>query len=584
MADVYPPLLVGETFTLTGGGMPGPQGLRGSGWHHVTSGPPPASLGEPEDYALDLTTGMVYVKDEDGWESLQTLKGPKGDKGEKGDKGDKGDAGAPGQKGVAGHTPYLHVVVDPQTPDTLIADEGDLCLQMPSGWLLRRTFVTWEFVANILGPEGPEGPKGDKGDTGDTVAAAGWTSYTPTIAGTGTTLGTTGSQISGKYMDLPGSLVLVEVDLTLGTGFTIGAGGVQVSPAPSRSINRLIFGQVDLIDTGSNAYKGHIYPASGNLSANRDTTGGYAPISATTPFTWAAGDLLRFRALYSTTSPTSAAIYKGDKGEKGDKGDPGVLSGAMEIPLSISTDGSSYMNIVNTAAPVDNNKRWRISGKTNGELDINSILTSGASSGGVSILRDGAGIRYGGASHFVGRGSGVFLPLMFAANVGDRYTDLDGTNGAIEWLATGPDTWKVVSGDTGWRRLTRPSHMVEPGSAKYYDVRRINDEIHVRMRFSPSGSQIGTPRGYLTITNAMVLPTGFVPESYGHWGTVSIGVYPLGTVNNNNTIGTLAIQTLNDYNPAATALFAAVDTITAHARFLTSEVWPSTLPGTAVAP
>lgn len=75
--------------------------------------------------------------------------------------------------------------------------------------------------------------------------------------------------------------------------------------------------------------------------------------------------------------------------------------------------------------------------------------------------------------HKVGNGP----PGSLAANVGTTYTDLAQTNGARKWFKINSQAsgWKVVDGDTGWRRIPTPTAFNQ--AYGFINFRRINDEV-----------------------------------------------------------------------------------------------------------
>lgn len=100
--------------------------------------------------------------------------------------------------------------------------------------------------------------------------------------------------------------------------------------------------------------------------------------------------------------------------------------------------------------------------------------------------------------------------------VGIEYNSTDGANvGAYKWIKR-PDGWRVIYGDTGWRKITSPRF-----TKGYIKIRRINDSVRVNVgggdwdsialnNFDPTNKNnpyridLGrVPMGFQTVTTAL---------------------------------------------------------------------------------
>lgn len=152
-----------------------------------------------------------------------------------------------------------------------------------------------------------------------------------------------------------------------------------------------------------------------------------------------------------------------------------------------------------------------------------SALVSGSGGGGMSGhgRPDGVSWPYGEPSW--SRGAPVLAPL------GTVYTDLDGTDGAVQWTVTGlgyiwwhdPDTdtypemqdgpiWEVTIGSIEWERGSQsyPDPLTPPTGYDYIgiSVRRKGDWVDVEISLEPSGIGQGVP-----VTVPEVLGYSFEP-------------------------------------------------------------------------
>lgn len=176
--------------------------------------------------------------------------------------------------------------------------------------------------------------------------------------------------------------------------------------------------------------------------------------------------------------------------------------------------------------------------------------------------------------------TGLGSPVgVVAAEPGTKYLDEVGTTGAWEWIKTaGVDTsgWQVSYGDTGWRTLleydgsgahvygaTLPPDWVPraTGRATLVQVRRISNEVSYFIQDVAAG--VDNPSGRIFDTTSI---PGFVPSQQ----TAIRPLYMSGSiVGMSNTLARPGAQTIT-----AGAYFYAVEL-----SFLTSNDWPTTLPG-----
>lgn len=169
----------------------GPKGEDGNIWYE-SNGVPDNSVGNQNDWCVDVSTGSIYRKSAVQWNYKFTIEGKEGQMGPKGPKGDKGDTGPQGPRGYTG----AQGIQGPRGPQGPQGEQGK------DGTPGKDGTVSWEELTpeqkaelkgekgdtgetgprgpqgeqGIQGPEGPKGatgdtgargPKGDKGDTGE---------------------------------------------------------------------------------------------------------------------------------------------------------------------------------------------------------------------------------------------------------------------------------------------------------------------------------------------------------------------------------------------------------------------------------
>jgi hypothetical protein len=148
------------------------------------------------------------------------------------------------------------------------------------------------------------------------------------------------------------------------------------------------------------------------------------------------------------------------------------------------------------------------------------------------------------------------------------YTDTAATNGAIRWIkATGSGNtgWKVEYGDTGWRNLNATS--LSNGWAyyvSYFRMRRVNQDVHLGMYLDATSATSDT-------VGTSIIPTGFRTTFQ------TIIAAPRGTGRDKTNLVNMEPTTFTVVNRIADGNAVYIDT-----NYPTADVWPTTLPGTAV--
>ena len=158
----------------------------------------------------------------------------------------------------------------------------------------------WEPVASALvGPTGATGDAGATGATGPTGAALSptYTSFTPTISGTGWSAGN--GVLSFSYIEI-GELVHVLGSFVLGSTTGKGAGSLAFS-LPSTAAEATV-GSCRLLDSGTANYLSMTYTDTTTFGPADIATGSgkatWSGVVSTQPFTWATNDQIRFNFTY----------------------------------------------------------------------------------------------------------------------------------------------------------------------------------------------------------------------------------------------------------------------------------------------
>jgi hypothetical protein len=152
---------------------------------------------------------------------------------------------------------------------------------------------------------------------------------------------------------------------------------------------------------------------------------------------------------------------------------------------------------------------------------------------------------------------------VVTAVVGSMYTDTAATNGAIRWIkATGSGNtgWRVEYGDTGWREIG--SVLLNGFTATSVKIRRFGNQVSITI-FALDGSSS-------TGTTLYTLPTGFASDS-------RIRQTWMGRSSSDQTPNSAITYYSNTILLDPTSITSGRGTI----DYLTTDTWPTTLPGTA---
>lgn len=256
----------------------------------------------------------------------------------------------------------------------------------------------------------------------------------------------------------------------------------------------------------------------------------------------------------------------------------GVTNTFTSLQRIETAGGAVYLRRTNGSA---NARDWGLYGEVDGSLWITPLSDAGVGNG-LSVRLDRLGnIRAGDVYYSQGTGSpeGVVV-----GTPGSRYVDRNATNGAIEWLkftGTGNTGWRVVGGDTGWRTLPLPENLTMTDvPASYYQIRRINETVHVRMRVKAAGTLLGTPKAQVfTLMTLPSTPAGFLSSSYVGHGIVTIGTTPGGIAHTHSALPNLQFSPFAGLVGSWTSING--DIIGVSISYQTDHAWPTVLPGTA---
>lgn len=174
------------------------------------------------------------------------------------------------------------------------------------------------------------------------------------------------------------------------------------------------------------------------------------------------------------------------------------------------------------------------------------------------------------------------------APVGTTYVDTNVTNGALKWIkrrGNGNDGWEVLSGDTGWRKLSIVSKL----GNSYLQVRRKNDTVTYQfgglqwgwfgiVRRGGAGYQ---PQGSDRERNCYILGLHGVPVGFRSEGSLIGGIYN----DKGTSYGTWYLGGSGDSNMLRFQFTDPVptdrdigDIRVSSISYLTSDPWPTTLP------
>lgn len=140
--------------------------------------------------------------------------------------------------------------------------------------------------------------------SGGILQSEAWSTWTPTIQGTGWALGN--ATINAQYRQT-GRTVHFFVVITWGTTSTFGTGGLTVSLPVSSPGNTIGILNAATLHSGVRFILDAFFPAGGAGIAvyQRGGTGQVAAVTSTVPFTWASGDQLSI----SGTAQSSTSAY-----------------------------------------------------------------------------------------------------------------------------------------------------------------------------------------------------------------------------------------------------------------------------------
>ncbi len=208
-----------------------------------------------------------------------------------------------------------------------------------------------------------------------------------------------------------------------------------------------------------------------------------------------------------------------------------------------------------------------------------------AGSNGALMVADSgetAGVKWSDIQHLTGTGS---PEGVVSAPVGSTFTNTEagGYNGARAWRkasGSGSTGWVVTEGDTGPRSLVSAglaSSFVGASSHPLWTLQRVGPRVTTTFRLNPAsaGGSWATPAN---IFNASV-PTGF------RIGAASQDV-ALGTGSVNGAapaaINALWNNTYLQVDVFASGTWATSDLLIGSASWITTDAWPSSLPGSAL--
>ena len=153
-----------------------------------------------------------------------------------------------------------------------------------------------------------------------------------------------------------------------------------------------------------------------------------------------------------------------------------------------------------------------------------------------------------------------------AGPVGSRYTDYSGSNGAVEWVkavGTGNTGWLIIAGDTGLRNISGLIDKRTSGVVNTATIRRYGNLVEFYI-------DLKTPTTLTSPYTLYTLPDGFRPPQ-DRYGALQDNVE--GAAASTAVLASGAVNLLS-ISSAKTDQF--------NGSWLTSENWPSSLPGVAI--
>lgn len=171
----------------------GAKGEDGNIWYE-SNGVPDNTVGNQDDWAVDITTGAIYRKSATQWNYKFTIEGREGQQGPKGDQGERGPQGIMGPRGYTG----AQGIRGPQGQPGPAGERGPAGKNGKDGLDGEKGD---KGDRGEQGPQGPQGPKGEKGDPGETILPSNvvLTDTTQTITGDKTFTGEVNVTLSDLY-------------------------------------------------------------------------------------------------------------------------------------------------------------------------------------------------------------------------------------------------------------------------------------------------------------------------------------------------------------------------------------------------
>ncbi len=173
-----------------------------------------------------------------------------------------------------------------------------------------------------------------------------------------------------------------------------------------------------------------------------------------------------------------------------------------------------------------------------------------------------AGLEYGTSGPRVMSGTGSPESVV-TAPVGSTWIDTAATTGAVEWIkatGTGNTGWKVKYGNTGVRNMSAVS-LSNGWTTSEFSLQRVGDIVHLTIGANNSAASADT---------IYTLPTGFRPVGYIYFAAVTDSSDDLARFYITPSGALVAWP--------RSAMTGA--TLYCTATFTTTNVWPSSLPGT----
>lgn len=256
-----------------------------------------------------------------------------------------------------------------------------------------------------------------------------------------------------------------------------------------------------------------------------------------------------------------------------------ALTGATTAQ-DLTVNGRDVDNLIAGPASATDNALVRFDG-TGGKTAQNSGIVVDDSNNvtGMGTLASGAVTSSGAVQAAAGSGFvvGSSGPIMrsgtgspegaVTAPVGSIWFQTDSTVGVTHWRkssGTGNTGWVVMEGDTGRRDITA---LLATDATRTMSVAPILRRIGPMVSFSAAWSNTGTPFRLLLLT----LPTGFRPAATLYVNTP----YDVAATSAYRNMGITASGNLSYGGPANSSVFEY------QASWLTSQDWPSSLPGSA---